>query len=136
MHLVNPRGGELFGRPLRASLRELDGEADLVVVAVPERALEDTIEAALEVGARSLVVITAGLGERDASGRARELALRDRVRAAGALMLGPNCIGIFDAAANLRISSNEYPAGPVGLISQSGNLSLEVGLLLGRSGSG
>ncbi len=136
VHLVNPRGGELFGRPLRASLRELDGEADLVVVAVPERALEDTVEAALEAGARSLVVITAGLGERDASGRARELALRDRVRAAGALMLGPNCIGIFDADANLRISSNEYPAGPVGLISQSGNLSLEVGLLLGRFGLG
>jgi acetate---CoA ligase (ADP-forming) len=47
VHLVNPRGGELFGRPLRASLRELGGEADLVVVAVPERALEDTIDAAL-----------------------------------------------------------------------------------------
>ena len=136
VHLVNPRGGELFGRPLRASLRDLDGEADLVVVAVPERALEDTVESALAAGARSLVVITSGLGERDASGRARELALRDRVRAAGALMLGPNCIGIFDAAANLRISSNEYPAGPVGLISQSGNLSLEVGLLLGRFGLG
>jgi acetate---CoA ligase (ADP-forming) len=136
VHLVNPRGGELFGRPLHASLRELSGEADLVVVAVPERALEDTIDAALEVGARSIIVITAGLGERDASGRVRELALRDRVRAAGALMLGPNCIGIFDAGANLRISSNEYPAGPIGLISQSGNLSLEVGLLLGRVGLG
>jgi acyl-CoA synthetase (NDP forming) len=136
VHLVNPRGGELFGRPLRASLRELGGEADLVVVAVPERALEDTIEAALEVGARSIVVITAGLGERDASGRERELALRDRVRAAGAVMLGPNCIGVFDAAANLRVSSNEYPAGPIGVISQSGNLSLELGLLLGRVGLG
>ncbi len=136
VHLVNPRGGELFGRPLRASLRELEGEADLVVVAVPERALEDTIDAALEVGARSIVVITAGLGERDASGRARELALRDRVRAAGAVMLGPNCIGVFDADANLRISSNEYPAGPIGLISQSGNVSLELGLMLGRVGLG
>jgi acyl-CoA synthetase (NDP forming) len=136
VHLVNPRGGELLGQPLLASLRELSGEADLVVVAVPERALEDTIEAALEVGARSIVVVTAGLGERDASGRERELALRDRVRAAGALMLGPNCIGIFDADANLRISSNEYPAGPIGLISQSGNLSLEIGLMLGRVGLG
>jgi acetate---CoA ligase (ADP-forming) len=136
VHLVNPRGGELFGRPLRASLRELGGEADLVVVAVPERALEDTIDAALEVGARSLVVITAGLGERGASGRARELALRDRVRESGAVMLGPNCIGVFDAAANLRVSSNEYPAGPIGVISQSGNLSLELGLLLGRVGLG
>jgi acetate---CoA ligase (ADP-forming) len=136
VHLVNPRGGELFGRPLRASLRELDGEADLVVVAVPERALEDTIDAALEIGARSIVVITSGLGERDDSGRVRELALRARVRAAGALMLGPNCIGVFDAAANLRISSNEYPSGPIGLISQSGNLSLEIGLLLGRVGLG
>jgi acyl-CoA synthetase (NDP forming) len=136
VHFVNPRGGELFGQPIRASLRELDGEADLVVVAVPEVALEETVASALAIGARSIVVITAGLGERDASGRARELELRDRVRAAGAVMLGPNCIGVFDAAANLRVSSNEYPSGPIGLISQSGNLSLEIGLLLGRAGLG
>lgn len=136
VHLVNPRGGELFGQSMRGSLRDLPGEADLVVVAVPERALEDTVDAALEIGARSIVVITAGLGERDASGRARQLVLRDRVRAAGAVMLGPNCIGVFDAASNLRISSNEYPSGPIGVISQSGNLSLELGLMLGRVGLG
>jgi acyl-CoA synthetase (NDP forming) len=136
VHLVNPRGGELFGRPLRSSLRELEGEADMVVVAVPERALEETVDAALAIGARSIVVITAGLGELGAAGRARELALRDRVQAAGAVMLGPNCIGVFDAVSNLRVSSNEYPAGPIGLISQSGNLSLEVGVMLGRVGLG
>ncbi len=104
---------------------------------MPERALEDTIDAALEIGARSIVVVTAGLGERDASGRDRASSCCAIACAPpGALMLGPNCIGVFDAAANLRVSSNAYPPGPIGLISQSGNLSLEIGLLLGRVGLG
>ncbi|MST35220.1 CoA-binding protein, partial [Acidimicrobiaceae bacterium USS-CC1] len=34
----------------------------------------------------------------------------------------------MDAAAELHLASNDLPAGPIGLISQSGNLALEVGM--------
>ena len=51
-------------------------------------------------------------------------------------MLGPNCIGVFDALAEFHVSSNDYPGGSIGLISQSGNLSLELGMLLERCGLG
>ena len=51
-------------------------------------------------------------------------------------MLGPNCIGVYDALAEFHVSSNDYPPGPVGLISQSGNLSIELGMLLERCGLG
>src|SRR4029077_3598943 len=83
-----------------------------------------------------MILITAARAEKDDAGRAREQALVERVRRAGAVMLGPNCIGVFDALSEFHISSNDYPAGPVGLISQSGNLSLEVGMLLARCGLG
>src|SRR6185436_4477089 len=52
------------------------------------------------------------------------------------VMLGPNCIGVFDALAEFHVSSNDYPGGSIGLISQSGNLSLELGMLLERCGLG
>ena len=58
------------------------------------------------------------------------------MRDAGAVMLGPNCIGVFDALAEFHVSSNDYPGGSIGLISQSGNLSLELGMLLERCGLG
>ena len=136
VHLINRRGGEFDGRPLLTSLAEAGGGVETVVLGVPESGLEQAVEESLAQGARALIVITAGLGETSDAGRAREQALAERVRDAGAVMLGPNCIGVYDALSEFHISSNDYPGGPVGLISQSGNLSLEVGMLLERCGLG
>ncbi len=136
VHLINRRGGEIDGHPLLGSLADAGGSVETVVVSVPEAGLEAAVEEALAQGARALIVITAGLAERGDHGRAREHALVERVRAAGAVMLGPNCIGVYDALSEFHVSSNDYPAGPVGLISQSGNLSIELGMLLERCGLG
>jgi acyl-CoA synthetase (NDP forming) len=129
VYLVNRNGGEVQGVPAHRSLEELPEAPELVVVAVPEPAFEDTVDAALESGARAIVGITAGLGEVGPEGRAREAAVAARVRAAGALLLGPNCLGVFDAGAELDVGWNELPRGAIGLISQSGNLALELALL-------
>jgi acyl-CoA synthetase (NDP forming) len=136
VHLINRRGGEIDGHPLLASLGDAGGSIETVVVSVPEAGLEQAVEQSLAQGARALIVITAGLAEKDENGRAREQALVERVRGAGAVMLGPNCIGVYDALAEFHVSSNDYPAGPIGLVSQSGNLSLEIGMLLERCGLG
>jgi acetate---CoA ligase (ADP-forming) len=136
VHLVNRRGGEIDGHPLIASLAEAGGTVETVVVSVPEAGLEAAVDDSLAQGARALIVITSGLAERSEAGRERERALVERVRGAGAVMLGPNCIGVYDALSEFHVSSNDYTAGPVGLISQSGNLSLEVGMLLERCALG
>jgi acyl-CoA synthetase (NDP forming) len=136
VHLINRRGGAIDGHPLLASLAEAGGGVETVVVSVPEEGIEQAIEESLAQGARALIVITAGLAVKDEAGRLRERALVERVRDAGAVMLGPNCIGVFDALAEFHVSSNDYPGGSIGLISQSGNLSLELGMLLERCGLG
>ncbi|MGN6379632.1 MAG: acetate--CoA ligase family protein, partial [Gaiellales bacterium] len=129
VYLVNRNGGEVLGRPAYRSLTELPGAPDLVVVSVPAPAFEQAVDDALQSGARALVGITAGLGELGDEARERERALVERVRAAGAMLLGPNCLGVFDASSELGLCSNELPPGSIGLISQSGNLALELGLL-------
>lgn len=136
VYLVNRSGGEILGRRAYRSLAELPGPAELVVVAVPERAFEETVDAALAAGAKALIGITAGLGESGDEGLARERAVAERVRAAGAILLGPNCLGAFDAASRLDIGWSELPAGPIGLVSQSGNLALELALLADEVGLG
>ena len=136
VHLINRRGGSIDGHPLIASLAEAGEPVETVVVSVPEAGLEQAVEESLAQGARALIVITAGLAEKDEAGRLRERALVERVRNAGAVMLGPNCIGVFDALAEFHVSSNDYPGGSIGLVSQSGNLSLELGMLLERCGLG
>ena len=136
VYLVNRKGGEVLGREAYSSLAELPEPPELVVIAVPAGAFEESVDEAIGAGAKALVVISAGLGEGGPEGRAREEAAVARIREAGALLVGPNCLGIFDAGTNLHLSSNSVPSGPIGLISQSGNLALEVGMLSGDAGLG
>ena len=129
VYLVNRNGGTILDRPAYASLHDLPDAPELVVIAVPAAAFEQAVDDALAVGARALVGITAGLGELGPEAQVRERALVERVRAAGAMLLGPNCLGVFDATSDLGLASNEFPPGSIGLISQSGNLALELGIL-------
>ena len=135
VHLVNRRGGEVLGRPAHPSLTSLPEAPELAVLAVPPAAVEAAVDDAIAAGCRALVVITAGETDGDAGGP-RDAALARRVREAGVILLGPNCLGVFDAAAELDLVSNDLPRGSIGLISQSGNLALEIGLLAEAAGLG
>jgi acyl-CoA synthetase (NDP forming) len=134
--LVGRNGGEVHGMPVHRSLAELPEPPDLVVLSVPADGLEQAVDDSLVAGARALVAIAAGFAELGADGAARERALVERVRAAGAVLVGPNCLGLVDGAAELQLASTPLPAGPVGFVSQSGNVLLEIGLLLEDVGLG
>ncbi len=125
--LVNRRAPSVLGRPTFASLADLPVTPELVVLAVPETAFESAIDDALACGARAILGITGGLAETGADGARRERDAAERVREAGAVLLGPNCLGVMAAAAELYLTSNDLPPGTIGLISQSGNLALELG---------
>ena len=130
VYLVGRSGGEVHGKPVYRSLEELPEAPELVVLSVPADGLEQAVDDSLAVGARALVAIAAGFAEVGEEGAAREQALVERVRAAGAALVGPNCLGLFDGAAELQLASTPLPAGPIGFVSQSGNVMLEVALLL------
>ena len=136
VYLVNRSGGDVLGRPAYRSLADLPAAAELVAVGVPAAAFEESVDGSLAVGARAIVAISAGLGESGEEGRAREQAVVERIRAAGAVLLGPNCNGVFDAAAELQLGLDGLAAGPIGLISQSGNLCYEIALLAQEIGLG
>ncbi|HLK43269.1 MAG TPA: CoA-binding protein, partial [Thermoleophilia bacterium] len=136
VYLINRSGAEVLGRPVYRSLLDLPDTPDLVVVSVPAAGFEQTVDDALARGARAIVGITAGLGEAGGEAAERERALVDRVREAGAMLLGPNCLGVYDAESDLGVASNEFSPGPIGLISQSGNLALELGILARHYGLG
>jgi len=136
VYLVGRNGGELHGMQVHRSLGELPEPPELVVLSVPAHGLEEAVDDSLAAGARALVAIAAGFAEVGEEGAARERALVERVRAAGAALVGPNCLGLFDGAAELQLASVPLPAGPVGFVSQSGNVLLETGLLLEDVGLG
>ncbi len=135
VYMVNSRAAEVMGRPAYPSLGALPDAPGLAVIAVPPGVLEQTVDEAIGAGARALVVITAGEADGDAGG-VRDRALAERARAADVVLLGPNCLGVFDAGAELELVSNDLPRGPIGLISQSGNLALEIGMIAADAGLG
>jgi acyl-CoA synthetase (NDP forming) len=125
--LVNKKGGEIQGQPAYSSLRELDAPVDLVFLAVPAAGFDAAVDDALAAGAKALVVVTAGLGELGAEGRARQQAAVERVRAAGALLVGPNCPGVADTTTGLNaVALLDIPAGSVAFITQSGGVGDEI----------
>jgi len=125
--LVNRKGGEIQGQHAHTSLRELDAPLDLVFLAVPAAGFDAAVDDALAVGAKALVVVTAGLGELGAEGQARQQAAVARVRAAGALLVGPNCPGVADTTTGLNaVALLDIPAGPIAFISQSGGVGDEI----------
>ncbi|MGW0700151.1 acetate--CoA ligase family protein [Streptomyces sp. NPDC002867] len=131
VHLVNQRGGGLDGVPFLPGLDCLPTVPEQVVVAVPPQQVRPVVVEGLMAGARCFTVITSG-----GAGPDEERELAALVTARGGRLLGPNCMGVVDTTTELRLSWGDFPAGAVGLVSQSGNLALEIGRLLARAGQG
>ncbi|MEV6010606.1 acetate--CoA ligase family protein [Streptomyces sp. NPDC051976] len=136
VHLVNRRGGTVLGRTAATSLTGIGEPVGLVVISVPQAAFEDSVEEALSCGAKAIVGITAGFAETGEHGLTRQRAIAERVRAAGAVLVGPNCLGIADNTTELYLASDTFTPGAVALLSQSGNLALELQLRLDPYGLG
>lgn len=137
IHLVNRGGKPVLGHATFRSLNELPDDPDLVVVAVPSRALDSAIDDALARRARAIVVISAGFAESDADGARRQARLAERVRAAGAMLVGPNCLGVVDTHSELVAAGwSTMARGSIGVVSQSGNVGLEIGRLAAQMGLG
>lgn len=134
--LINRSRTTVLGRAAFPSLTAAGHDVDLAVIAVPSGGFEAAVDDALEAGVKVIVGITAGLGESGPEGQRRQRALTQRVRAAGAALLGPNCLGVLDHTSRLDLTVNNFPIGRVALLSQSGNVAIDVAARLAEMGLG
>jgi acetyl coenzyme A synthetase (ADP forming)-like protein len=125
---VNRDGSAVSGVRGYRSLGEVPDDVDLAVVCVPAGAVLESVEEALRKGIRAIVVISAGFAETGAEGAERQERLLALVRAHGARLIGPNCLGIAVAAPSLNatFASRSAPPGNIGFSSQSGALGLAL----------
>jgi acetate---CoA ligase (ADP-forming) len=130
---VNRNGDAVAGVRGYRTVAEIQDPVDLAVVCVPGPAVLDGAEEALAAGVPALCVISAGFAEVGSEGALRQERLLELVRASGARLLGPNCLGLAVAAPRLNATfgARALPAGNVGVSSQSGALGLA---LLERAG--
>ena len=128
---VNPRYSELGGRRCHPSLADLPGPVDLVLLGVPDAALEAQLTLAGQRGDRSAVIFGNAREDlpphRASPGRPT---LRQRLAAiattAGMELCGAGCMGFVNVAQGLRAigytEPDPLPAGPVALVTHSGSV--------------
>ncbi len=102
---VNSRAGTVFGIPAFKSMAEIKGPVDLAVCAIPDKFVEETIEACGRKGVKGITIITAGFSETSDQGRQQQASLAALARSHGIRVIGPNVSGTFNLAAGFNASS-------------------------------
>jgi acetyl coenzyme A synthetase (ADP forming)-like protein len=125
---VNRDGASVAGVRGYGSIDEIPDTVDLAVLCLPAAGVLGAAAEALRHGVRALCVISAGFAETGAEGRERQDRLLALVRAHGARLVGPNCLGVAVPARGLNatFAAQSLPAGRIGFSSQSGALGLAL----------
>jgi acyl-CoA synthetase (NDP forming) len=122
---VNPRYDEIAGLRCHPDLADLPEPVDLVLLAVPDSALESQLTAAAARGGRSAVIFGSAY---DVPGQPPGLRARlaGIARSAGMALCGAGCMGFVNVARGLRavgyVEPDPLPTGPVALVTHSGSV--------------
>lgn len=127
---VNPKAESVQSVRAYPTIAEVPGPVDLAVIVVPAAHALGVLEACGARGVRAAVVISAGFKETGPEGAERERALREIARRHGMRLVGPNCLGVLNTEAGVRLDATFAPvyppAGKVAFSSQSGALGLAI----------
>jgi acetyl coenzyme A synthetase (ADP forming)-like protein len=125
---VNREADSVAGVRGYSAIAELPEPVDLVVICVPGVSVHHAAAEALAAGARALCVISSGFAEVGPDGVERQRQLLTLVRAHGARLVGPNCLGIAvpPIGMNATFAPRALPRGSIGFSSQSGALGLAL----------
>ena len=128
LYPVNPHAVAIDGVPTFHAVSEIPNPVDLAVIAIPAAGVDAALDDCLRASVRGVVLISAGFAE---AGHAdAEAAVRDRARAAGLRLIGPNCVGVINTAGHVSMNASLAPAlppaGHVAFASQSGALGLAM----------
>lgn len=122
---VNPKYSDVFGVKCVASVEEA-GPIDCVFVTVGPRRTPGVLTECGRAGVGSAVVFAGGFGESSSAGRQLEADVAAAAREWGIAVLGPNTMGVVNAAVpmGLWIGADYIPPGLSGaaLVGQSGGM--------------
>jgi acyl-CoA synthetase (NDP forming) len=122
LYPVNPKYKEVLGLSCFATLLDIPGPVDHVIVNIPADLVLGILDQCAKKGVKSVHLYTAGFGE---SGNRMRADLETKILEAGRhgnfRIFGPNCVGLFiPKAKTTYIMGVPFDHGPIGFISQSG----------------
>ncbi|HDH06865.1 MAG TPA: CoA-binding protein [Thermoproteales archaeon] len=133
---VNPKAKEILGVKCYPSVKDIPGIVDSAVIVVPARIVPAVMEDCGQKGVKAVTIISAGfseIGNVELEKKVLEIARKYGIR-----IIGPNCLGIFDAYTGIDtiflpyykvlrdgrklLSAPRPKPGYISMISQSGAL--------------
>ncbi len=126
IYLINPTVPEILGRATYPSLRDVPDPVDLAVIVTSYDHVAQAVDDCIAHRVKGIVIITAGFSETGPMGRTLEEQMVARCHAHGIRIIGSNCMGLYIRRSQFNALGMVFPlpAGPIGLVSQSGNLSM------------
>jgi acyl-CoA synthetase (NDP forming) len=131
---VNPQSIEdiqAMGITNYTSLLDVPEPIDLVIIAVPRAIVPKVLDDCIRKNVAAIHMFTAGFSETEMEeGRQAERELKAKAEAANLHIIGPNCMGLYNAMLGIR----QFPEQPVGIegslgvISQSGGHAINFSL--------
>ena len=126
LYPINPNRAEVQGLKAYPSIADLPETPDVAIVAVAAEVAAPAVEDLGKRGVKGIVMFTAGFAEMDEAGEAAQERMVATARSYGMRLLGPNCLGVFDARrAYYATFSSSFDSGwpvpgRIGIASQSG----------------
>jgi len=120
---VNPNASEIMGLKAYSSVKDIPGEVDLAVIAVPAPQVPDVVRDCAEKMVKGVVVISSGFKDIGEQGAAIEERIVEIARKAGIRIFGPNTTGLLNASKRLAttfVPLSGLRSGDVSIIAQTG----------------
>ncbi|SHM46030.1 GNAT family N-acetyltransferase [Cryptosporangium aurantiacum] len=140
IHPVNPNATEVDGVPVYPSVREIPGQVDLAVIAVPAERVSAVVEDCAAKQVAGLVILTSGFAEIGEDGARAQAELVEMARINGMRVVGPNCFGLANTDPAVSLNATLAPRvagrGRVGFFTQSGALGIALLAEVDRRGLG
>lgn len=126
LYPVGNRDGEVRGLKILSSIKDIDGEIDFAIAAIPNKAVPEMMEECGKKGVKIVHLFVSGFGEiEDTIGHDLQSQILRLAHKYGIRLIGPNCMGIYCPASHMTYGIGFSPvAGKVGYLSQSGGQSI------------
>jgi acetyltransferase len=121
---VNPKRDSVLGIEAYSSVREVEGDVDLAVIATPAPTVPNIVEECGEAGVDGIIIVSAGFREVGEEGAELEREVKERAEAYDIRIVGPNCLGVMRPpnGLNATFAGSMAQEGNVAFVSQSGAL--------------
>jgi len=130
LYPVNPKAKSIASVRAYATIQDIPDPIDLAIIILPPVHAEKAIQQAVEKGVKAVVIVSAGFKEVGGQGLEIERRIVALCRKAGVRVVGPNCLGVINPLADVRLNasfSSRMPTpGNISFISQSGALCTAV----------